>query len=55
MKIGIVGSEAAKFTTETKGYVLSYLANLYRLSHSGDTVISGNCHLDGVDQRTLMR
>ena len=46
MKIGIVGSEASKFTPATK--VEAEKAILSVLS-PGDTVISGGCHLGGID------
>jgi len=46
MRIGIVGSEAAKFTTNTE-----FLAKrkLKELIHPYDTVVSGGCHLGGID------
>lgn len=46
MRIGIVGSEAAKFTTNTE-----FLAKqrLKELIHPYDKVVSGGCHLGGID------
>lgn len=46
MKYGIVGSEAAKFTPETELLAKEQIAQLLNL---GDTVISGECHLGGID------
>lgn len=50
MRVGIVGSEAAKFTEETKGYAFEYLARLYKGDTRVTTVLSGACHLGGVDR-----
>lgn len=46
MNIGIVGHEAAKFTPETKHKAINIIEGL--LSHC-DTVVSGHCHLGGID------
>lgn len=46
MRIGIVGSEAAKFTPETEA--LARLA-IRGLLAPGDVVVSGACHLGGID------
>ena len=46
MKLGIVGSEAAKFTPETELLAKEQIADFLNL---GDTVISGECHLGGID------
>lgn len=46
MKIGIVGSEAAKFTP---GGEASARALIRSFLQPGDTVVSGGCHLDGID------
>lgn|SRR3990167_1638371 len=46
MKVGIVGSEAAKFTPLTEQLAREAIRqNL----HPGDTVVSGQCHLGGID------
>lgn len=51
MKIGIVGSEAAKFTKkgeqQAKAAILDILK--YLVPHSEDAVVSGHCHLGGID------
>lgn len=48
MKVGIVGSEAAKFTPETAAKAKALIRTL--LSAPGVTeVVSGGCHLGGVD------
>jgi len=46
MRIGIVGSEAAKFTSDTEAKARQTIRSL--LSH-GDIVVSGACHLGGID------
>lgn len=46
MRVGIVGSEAAKFTAETEGYARALIRD--QLS-PGDVVVSGACHLGGID------
>lgn len=46
MKIGIVGSEAAKFTLETERKARALIRSLITPE---DTVISGGCHLGGID------
>ena len=47
MKIGIVGSEAAKFTPETEQLAREAIRSLLSV---GDAVISGGCHLGGIDK-----
>lgn len=47
MTVGIVGSEGAKFTPETEA-IARQLIRLY-LS-PGDKVVSGACHLGGIDR-----
>lgn len=50
MRIGIVGSEAAKFTHETE----AQCRGLIRMCISpGDVIISGGCHLGGVDSYAI--
>lgn len=46
MRIGIVGSEGAKFTTETEQLARQAIRNLLS---PGDVVVSGKCHLGGID------
>ncbi len=46
MRIGIVGSEAAKFTPETEARAKSVIRSML---NTGDAVISGGCHLGGID------
>ena len=46
MTIGIVGSEQAKFTPETERTARALIRSLLR---PGDVVVSGECHLGGVD------
>lgn len=46
MRIGIVGSEAAKFTPETE---LKARELIRSLLSSSDVVVSGACHLGGID------
>ena len=48
MNIGIVGHEAAKFTPETEAKARAYIQG-WILSDDDDTVISGGCHLGGID------
>lgn len=49
MNIGIIGSEAAKFTPETAETCQDRLSEI--ICHYADniTVVSGHCHLGGVD------
>jgi hypothetical protein len=53
MKIGIVGSEEAKFTLRTKGLVFDALADIMDygddLGVGGIEIVSGECHLGGID------
>jgi hypothetical protein len=46
MRIGIVGSEAAKFTPDTERQARAFIRALLE---PGVVVISGACHLGGVD------
>lgn len=46
MRIGIVGSEAAKFTTTTEATARRIIRSLLTPT---DTLISGACHLGGID------
>jgi hypothetical protein len=48
MKIGIVGSEKAKFTELGEARAKDAIRDILR-SGGADTVISGHCHLGGVD------
>ena len=52
MKIGIVGSEAAKFTPETEQLAREAIRDILTkpdVFRTVDTVISGGCHLGGID------
>lgn len=50
MRIGIVGSEQKKFTIGTEEKAREMIRILLRpLSFPGDLVVSGGCHLGGVD------
>lgn len=46
MRIGIVGAEGAKFTPKGK---TKAIASIFYLLQPGDTVVSGHCHLGGID------
>lgn len=46
MRVGIVGSEAAKFTTRTEFAARAIIRHLIR---GADLVVSGKCHLGGID------
>jgi hypothetical protein len=46
MYIGIVGHEAKKFTPATKQIALDIIRKLLK---EGDTLVSGGCHLGGID------
>jgi hypothetical protein len=48
MKIGIVGSEAAKFTSFTKLRAMETIRELL-INPGITTVVSGACHLGGID------
>lgn len=48
MILGIVGSEAAKFTLETEMQARAIIARLVE-DLNVDTVVSGACHLGGID------
>lgn len=50
MNIGIVGHEAAKFTLKTKGVAMLLILDIITdLRAETDSVVSGHCHLGGVD------
>lgn len=46
MRVGIVGHEAAKFTAETEAEARKVIRGLLS---PGDVVVSGACHLGGID------
>lgn len=46
MRIGIVGSEAIKFTSKTEAKAKKIIRSLLS---PGDVVVSGGCHLGGID------
>lgn len=46
-KIGIIGSEAAKFTPKAEEEAKRVIRDI--LNHPGVTLVSGHCHLGGVD------
>jgi hypothetical protein len=48
MKLGIVGHEAAKFTTETTNLAWEILLKRI-ITENAHTVVSGACHLGGID------
>lgn len=48
MRIGIVGSEAAKFTPDTEEAAKEMIRAIITFDKP-DTVISGRCHLGGID------
>lgn len=50
MRIGIVGSEAAKFTPETQAKAIRLIESILVNTPSSEVmVVSGGCHLGGVD------
>lgn len=49
MIVGIVGSEAAKFTPRTEQRAKSIIRDIIISSDSPTTVVSGACHLGGID------
>lgn len=55
MNIGIIGSEASKFTSETEEKAKDAIFDIvdhhtHPMSHSGlPTIVSGHCHLGGID------
>lgn len=49
MTIGIVGSEAAKFTPETEAKARAAIRDLLAQTSPLDLVVSGGCHLGGID------
>jgi hypothetical protein len=53
MKLGIVGHEAAKFTNETewraRGIIEILLSNAMAKKNEPVTIVSGGCHLGGID------
>ncbi len=48
MKRGIVGNEAARFTDATQEMARKYIEDAI-VAHGATTVVSGHCHLGGVD------
>ena len=48
MKLGIVGSEGAKFTPETEDLARRYI-RFFIHRHQPTHVVSGKCHLGGID------
>src|SRR6478736_270731 len=53
MKLGIVGSEQAKFTEDSSVVCIASITALLNL-WTPDAVVSGGCHLGGVDQWAAM-
>jgi len=49
MRLGIVGHEAAKFTPVTETKARAAIRDLIRSHTNCTTVISGGCHLGGID------
>jgi hypothetical protein len=49
VKLGIVGSEAAKFTPRTEGLARLVIHDLIQ-KYNPDIIISGGCHLGGIDK-----
>ena len=49
MILGIVGSEGAKFTPATEGMARVIIRDLIRRNPQCERVISGACHLGGID------
>lgn len=52
MKLGIVGSEQAKFTKETERQAREYIRELFS-TRNPELVVSGGCHLGGVDRYAI--
>lgn len=48
MRLGIVGSEGAKFTPEAEETARMMIRDAIR-DYGADTVVSGGCHLGGID------
>lgn len=46
MRVGIVGAEGAKFTRRAEGIAKRLILSLLQ---PGDVVVSGGCHLGGID------
>lgn len=53
MRVGIVGHEGAKFTPETEAKAREVIRDILRVLVPGadslDAVVSGHCHLGGID------
>lgn len=49
MRLGIVGSEAAKFTPESEERARAMIRYLI-VQYGATTVVSGGCHLGGIDR-----
>jgi hypothetical protein len=49
MNIGIVGHEEAKFTQSGKLIALAAIAKCLKYTHPAPVLISGGCHLGGID------
>lgn len=49
MRLGIVGAEGAKFNTATERAARSLVRQLLQLNGSVHEVVSGACHLGGID------
>lgn len=49
MKIGLVGSEASKFTRKMEATAKAMLMTCVSVGPPIDTVVSGECHLGGID------
>lgn len=54
MTLGIVGSEQAKFTSETEAKARATIRTLIA-QYQSSLVVSGGCHLGGVDLYALWR
>ena len=54
MRLGIVGSEGKKFTPETEEIAREHIRwCLHDLNPDTDTVVSGGCHLGGIDSYAI--
>ena len=49
MKIGIVGSEGAKFTNETQVKARMVIEDVIQKNWEPTAIVSGGCHLGGID------
>src|SRR5437867_3468786 len=54
MRIGIVGHEAAKFTDQTRAAASEAITNII-VRERPITVVSGGCHLGGIDKWAVMQ